>query len=524
LFLGYNYLLWEIAHRWGGVAPEHAYLVLRYAVIAQTGPALIGVYALGKELTASRRAATASALLVAASPYFVIYSGRGMSEIPGYLMLGWSLWWMLRSLRRGSRAGFLLAALLVGVSANIREFAVFYLPFIPIAARLHGLRWRTGGVAMAMAALGALAGMMFWVCYDTDNYIRAVTEWYGLSAAERKLNPVTAANLRFFAQYTFHCSAAVAMLTPLALVWSWMRRGSANRPVCAASSIEALVEAARPPQTEGAGSTQTPENETARTGPFALPVLFWFACFGLLADLALIANHDLAVNPRYMLTGLIGLAPACGWCLSELIRRMRGRALPLLLGLLMLTKGSYNHMARELYGQQWSARAARDYFAKVERLPWNSGFIVGARTPLIHFFAGVGARPYWRTISPGADWPDGDRLDQAIQDFFSAGRLVYVDFDPELWQTGARKTSREADDLERLQRTYRLELLRDSFYRVVERLPHQTSTDAARVRTGQSAATDSTTACRGCFCGNLNNIASNPDTNTQTARNHMPGL
>jgi len=55
-----------------------------------------------------------------------------------------------------------------------------------------------------------------------------------------------------------------------------------------------------------------------------------------------------------------------------------------------------------------------------------------------------------------------------------------VDFDPELWQTGVRETSREADDLEWLKQTYRLQHIRDSFYRIVERLPRQTDDDAAQ--------------------------------------------
>ncbi|MBO0726410.1 MAG: hypothetical protein J2P52_12475, partial [Blastocatellia bacterium] len=115
---------------------------------------------------------------------------------------------------------------------------------------------------------------------------------------------------------------------------------------------------------------------------------------------------------------------------------------------------------------QWSARAARDYVAKVADLPWNSAFIVGSRTPLVNFLAGVKARPYWLTITPGAPWPD-DRLGEAIQDFFYAGRNVYVDFDPELWQTGVREKSREAAGLEMIKREYRLEHIHDYFYRIL---------------------------------------------------------
>jgi hypothetical protein len=421
LFLGYNSILWEMAHHWLGLAPEKAYLALRYGVIAQAGAAIIGVYALCKELTASRLAAFFGALIVSLSPYYIIYSGRAMSEIPGLLALAWSLWFMAQSLRTGRTGRFLAAAALVGLSANIREFGVFYLPFIPIAARIYRGRWKTGLVAVILAVACAFAGMIFWRLYD-DLYWTGVIKWYRLSAAERKVHPVTIANLRFFADYAFNCSVIIAVITPLALVRLWSER--------------------------------------------RLRALAALGFVGLVANLALLANHDLAVNPRYLMTGMIGLAAVCGWYLAELIKRRRLWAAPLLLGLIVLTKGSYNHMAKELYDQQWSARAARDYVAKIADLPWNSAFIVGSRTPLVNFLAGVKARPYWLTITPGAPWPD-DRLGEAIQDFFYAGRNVYVDFDPELWQTGAREKSREAAGLEMIKRDYRLEHIHDYFYRIL---------------------------------------------------------
>jgi len=374
-------------------------------------------------LTTSRLAAFFGALIVSLSPYYIIYSGRGMSEIPGLLALSWSLWWTARSLRTGKTGQFLTAAALLGLSANIREFAFFYLPFIPIAARIYRGRWRTGLIAFILAVVCAFAGMIFWRLYD-DLYWTGVVNWYRLSAAERRVHPVTSANLRFFADYAFNCSAIIFALTPLALVWLW------TKPRLRALAALGLV--------------------------------------GLAANLSLLANHDLAVNPRYLMTGLVGLAAACGWCLAELIERRRLWATPLLLSLIVLTKGAYNHMAKELYDQQWGARAARDYVAKITDLPWNSAFIVGSRTPLVNFLAGVKARPHWLAITPGAGWPD-DKLGEAIQDFFYAGRSVYVDFDPELWQKGAREKSREDEGLEMIKREYRLEHLRDSFYRIIER-------------------------------------------------------
>lgn len=424
LFLAYNHLLWRIAHRWFNWPPEQAYLLLRYGVIAQTGIAITCIYALCKELSASRLAAFFGALIVAASPYFITYSGRAMSEIPGFLMLSWSLWWMLRSLRAGKLGRFLVAAFLIGLSANVREFAVFYFPFIALAAWVYGVKWRTIALALALTALAASSGMIFWYLREGNLYLDAVTKWYGLSAEERRRFPVSINNLWFFGKFAFICSATVAMLSPLALVWLAAKRH--------------------------------------------LRLLWLFGLCGLLAELVLLANHDLPVNPRYLLTGLLGLAAVCGWCLAELLKLRPVRGAILLLALIVVTKATWNREAKELYSAEWNANGALRFIAKVERLPWNSGFIVGQRSPLIHYFASLGVQPYWRTISPGSGWPD-DKLDKAIDDFFFAGREVFVDFDPEIWQTGVRENSREAAGLEMIRSHYELEHMTEQFYRIVRK-------------------------------------------------------
>lgn len=424
LFLGYNHWLWKLVEHLWNLPPERAFLVLRYGVIAQAGVATLGFYALYKELSANRLAAFISALLMAASPYYIIYSGRGMSEIPGFLLLAWSLWWLARCARLGKRNQFLLASILVGASANLREFALFYFPLILIAGRLHQFSWPRCLLACGLAVLVAVGGIIFWVLYDTDNYLRAITNWYSLTAKERAVHPITARNIWFVAKYGFDCSCAAALLGVPGLALLWARRKRA--------------------------------------------LLFGLGFCGLFADVLLLLNHDLSVNPRYMLTGLLGLAAVSGWLLAVLSKAYRWRALPLLLALLVLTKGTYNYMAKELYDQNWGARAAQTYINKIADLPWHAAFIVGARTPLIHFYNGVGARPYWYAITPGAPWP-GEKLREKIDDLLIAGRAVYVDFDPELWQAGARAESRERAGLELIKSEYELEHVREQIYRIVRR-------------------------------------------------------
>ncbi|MBK7600920.1 MAG: glycosyltransferase family 39 protein [Acidobacteria bacterium] len=422
LFLGYNHLLWKLAQKWLGTPPENAYLILRYGVISLAGPTVVAIYALFKELSESRLSAIFGASILAASPYFIIYSGRAMSEIPGFLMLAAAFWLMLRSLRSGSTYGFLLAAFFAGLSANIREFVVFYLPFIPISAWIIGRSWRKGLGGTLLAILGAVGGIIFWTIYAPEKYWPATIEWYLLSAQERTIHPIGPENLAFLVDFSYNCSVATTLLAPLAIIWLWQYRERR--------------------------------------------LLHVFGLLGLLANLVLIINHDLSVNPRYMLTGLLGLAAICGWTLAEMVRFRGVWAAMVIVGLIVLTKGSYNNMSRELYNQEWAARESRNYFSKLGDMPWNSAFIVGSRTPLINFYAVIGARPYWKAIPIGSAWPD-DKLDEAIDDLLIAGRLVYIDFDAEIWQAGQRKENREAPGLEMIKRDYEFEYLRESMYRVL---------------------------------------------------------
>lgn len=424
LFLGYNHWLWKLAERFWGWPASQAYLLLRYGAIVQAGVATIGFYALYKELSRRRLAALISTLLMAGSPYYLIYSGRGMSEIPAFVWLSWSLWWLARSARLGRENQFLLAAVFLGASANLREFAVFYFPLIVLVGRWYRLSWWRCLSALGLAGVAALGGMIFWSLYDTDNYLRAVINWYTLSAHERTLHPVTAKNLWFAAKFSFDCSS-IATLTGVL----------------------------------GLAALATTKKHF---------VLLGLGLCGLGTDLLLLLNHDLPVNPRYLLTGLPGLAAVGGCWLAEFIRTQRWRALPVLLGLLVLTKGTYNHMAKELYDHQWGSRAAHGYIQKIADLPWHAAFIVGARTPLIQFYNGVSAHPHWAVIAPGAPWPD-EKLGERIDELILAGRTVYVDFDPELWQMGTRTTSRVGVGLAMIRRDYELELVRDQLYRIVRR-------------------------------------------------------
>ena len=426
LFLAYNQMLWKMAHRWFDLPPEQSYLVLKYGVIAMSGPTVVGVYALYKEITATRLAACFGTLMVVFSPLFIIYSGRGMSEIPGLLMLAWSLWWMIRSLRIKRMGGYFAAVAIFGLSANMREFAPFYLPIVPLAAIIYGISWKRWLPATIFAVLAMLAGAIFWSLYWPEYYIPAVRNWLQLSALESEKNPVTLGNLRFMVEYGFRCSAAAFVIAPFALI---------------------------------EGCRQFLKNSPRR-------VLFLLGLLGLTADLALSRTHYLSYSPRYLLTGLIGLAAISGWFLAELITRFRGwkAAIPALVAIGLTVANLitfYPYFQKDVL----AAQVAREYLAKITDLPDDAVFIVGAHTPLVNFYRRSGARKLWKVIPAGAGWPD-DKLDREINDYLSRGIPVFVDFDENLWNPG-QINSREAAGLQMIKRVYQLDLVRNpSLYRI----------------------------------------------------------
>ena len=419
LFIGFYHLLWNALRQTQLIQPENAHLVLRYGAILLSGPATAGIYALTRELTLNRRAALAAGVLFAISPVYIVYSGRPMSEIPGLFMLNWSLWWLVRSLRLGQTGRFLLAAGAVGLSANVREIAIFYLPFIVLAALEAGRRWVAGLFGLLAAVLVSISGMAFWALRRGYLYVDEVAAWYRLSSTERQFHPVTLKNFSMFGDYSYDCSVAVVFLVPISIGLLWRRR--------------------------------------------ELRSLLWLGLTGLLADMTLLVNHDLSVNPRYLLVGMVGLAPLCGWGLAELFSCFRWQATIPAAGLICLTFVNYIQQGPGIYWQERHALATVEYLKRIESFPWNSAFVVGARTPLVNFYAGIRARPNWKTIAPGAGWPD-DRVTEVIREMLMSGRVVYVDFDPEIWQHGARGHSREAAGLRQIREEFELEQISGTIF------------------------------------------------------------
>jgi hypothetical protein len=133
LFIFTNHVLWRTIHALFALPPEQAYLLFKYAVIVESPLATIAWWRLTSDLTGSVRAATIAAFMLALSPFYIIYSGQAMTEIPSLLLLAIALTVHLRGLRRGNSLMVLIGAALLGLGVNVREGVGLFAPWLVFA-------------------------------------------------------------------------------------------------------------------------------------------------------------------------------------------------------------------------------------------------------------------------------------------------------------------------------------------------------------------------------------------------------
>ena len=288
LFIFTNHAAYRIAHALFGLQTEHAYLLFKYMVVAQTPFAVVACWALARELTGSRRAATVAALMLALSPLFIVYSGQAMTETPSILLLSIALVTHLRGVRARKMWQVFAGAALLGLCVNIREPMGFFGLWLLAAPACYG--WKPRGRellstlgAAALFLVCALAPFAVWWLADVGGYRQAWYGWVSSMRAESALHPVTIANLVPFAQLFFVAAPLTVAVLPFALRREWRARG--------------------------------------------LTPLLAMALVGLFCNLMLLANYSTVINARYQLTGLPGLVPlSAAYLVGCWTRRARGDA------------------------------------------------------------------------------------------------------------------------------------------------------------------------------------------------------
>ncbi|HUQ31156.1 MAG TPA: glycosyltransferase family 39 protein, partial [Pyrinomonadaceae bacterium] len=340
--------------------------------------------------------ATIAALLVATSPFFVIYSGQVMTEIPSLLLLAVALIVYLRGVRQERFGLMLLGAAILGAGVNVREPLAFYAPWLIAAPVACGWRLRrrdVGRVALSVLVFltVALGPFLYWYWSDLEGYRSAWHGWRESMRVESARHPLAIRNALAFLVYFFLAAPLVAVALPVAALKEWRERKFS--PLLAAAAV------------------------------------------GFFATLLLLLNYSTTINWRYFLTGLPALAPlAAAYFMRSQIKKLgslRRAFTSVVLGvaLIAIVLGFYLKPSRDKFTAQHAAM--REYGARLSLVPKDALMISGAQSIAVTYWREVG-RGRWEVVGAGSGWPEG-QLAAVIEKYLGENRRVIIDTDPRFW-------------------------------------------------------------------------------------------
>jgi len=396
LFTLTNHTLYAIAHKFFGLAPEHAYLIFKFAVVAQMPLAIIACWIFTRDLTDSRESATVAALLVALSPMMVIYSGQVMTDVPSVFLTASALAIHVRGLQTRRIALIFAGAIVLGLAVNMRETAGLYFSWLVLAPFIAGWKFdrRRGAAVLASLLLFAMFALgIFALWYATHTDYRATWHvWAESSQNEAARHPLQLANLKPFLVYLFLASPLIFIAVPFA-IWREFR---ARR----------------------------------------WSLLLLSALCGLFADAMLFFNYSTIINWRYFLTGLPAMAPVAGDFLfrsqTEKLKSARRGLVTAIAGVVVIAVAMgflFQPRSNEYLNR---LALAKDYKATLDLLPRNAVVIAGSQTVAVTYWRGIGIGQ-WEHIGTGAGFPAG-KLQQKVEEHLRAGQRVFLDIDPRWWQ------------------------------------------------------------------------------------------
>ena len=395
LFIFGNHALYEIAHTVFNVQPEHAYLVFKYAVVAQAPLAVIACWVLARDFSKSVHAATLAALLIVFSPVFVLYGGQVMTDVPSVLLLALALILHYRGVQQERVSLVIVGAALLGLGVNLRETMGFYAPWLVVAPFVCGWKFRRRqifavGISCLIFLVCATGWFAFW--FVTDEHYRSI--WYGWRESmlqENARHPVTLYSLKPYLAYFLVSAPLVLVSLPFAFRKEWRER--------------------------------------------KLSPLLLLGAMGLLCDLLLFFNYGTAVNWRYFLTGLPAIAPLSASFLIRVLSRWLGSprlALATCAAAVLTLALIFTLMIRPTSQLFVERRAmSKEYRHQLENVPRDAVMISGSQTIAVTYWKAIGAGD-WKTIGTGGGWP-GDGLVPLIDNYLNEGRRVFLDSDPRWW-------------------------------------------------------------------------------------------
>jgi len=396
VFIYFNHALWLLAHNLFNLRPENAYLLFKYAVVAQSPLVVVACWILGRDVTRSLYAATIAASLVALSPPFIIYSGQVMTETQSLLLLALALVIHLRGLRERKAWMVILGAALLGLGVNVRETVGFYGVWLIIGPIACGWKMRRreittlalSCVAFFIFALGIFVALFYW---DVHSFRASWLGWLEASQAESALHPVRVRNLIPFLLFFFLDAPLLFLALPFSLVREWREH---------------------------------------RFSP-----LLALACTGLFADALLLFNYSTTVNWRYFLTGLPALAPITATFLmkafasrTRTINQAFACVALLIVSFAILFGLIFKPVSRK-YRQERAE--TKNYIERLSGLPRDAVMISGSQTVAVNYWRALGAGE-WDTIGTGSGWP-GSTISSVIEKFLRENRRVFLDEDPRWW-------------------------------------------------------------------------------------------
>jgi len=395
LFIFGNYALYETVHWLFNVQPENAYLIFKYAVVAQAPLAVIACWVLARDFTGSVHSATLAAFCIVCSPVFVLYGGQVMTDVPSVLFLSLALIIHYRGLQKERIWMVMMGAALLGLGMNLRETIGFYAPWLIAAPFVCG--WKLGRRQVVLIGLScfvflffAFSWFGFW--FITDAHYRFI--WFGWRESMRQetaRHPVTLHNLWPYLGYFFVSAPIVFLSLPFAIRSEWRLR---------------------------------------KLSPMLL-----LAATGLFANLVLFFNYSTAINWRYFLTGLPAMAPLCAHFLIRTLNQ-RVKNIRIAFAACVMTVLAFavvfSLLIRPASRQFIERRAmSKEYRQQLATLPRDAVMISGSQTIAVTYWKAIGAGA-WKTIGTGGGWP-GDNLVPLIEEHLREGRRVFLDTDPRWW-------------------------------------------------------------------------------------------
>jgi hypothetical protein len=427
LFIYTNHALWLTAHAIFGLRAENAYLLFKYAVLAQNPLAVIACWRLAHTVTASHRVATVASLLIGLSPIFIIYSTQVMTDVPSVLLITLALIVHLRGVREKRLLLILAGAALLGASVNLRETVAFYAPWLILAPFVCGWKPRRRELFhIALSAIVflsfALSPFIYW--YLTDlNFRYSWWGWRESMRAESARHPVEWRNLFPFMLYFFAVAPVVLLALPVAAYREWRERG------------------------------------------FSL--LLALASVGLFANFLLIFNYSTIVNWRYFLTGLPALAPLVACYLMREQTRLWGSTQRAFVSIILCTL--FIAVVFAVYMKPVSREhierrsMTKDYRERLAHVPLDAVVMAGGQTIAVTYWRGIGSGR-WDIIGTGGGWP-GQQLEQEIENYLKQGRRVFLDRDPRWWSPCGWQ-SQETRALVKLEGRFRFRRVADHLYEI----------------------------------------------------------